>query len=149
MIDKITIPPVGPWGYCAHCPFLETSGNYSHCTIRMEKDINGYADASPGPECIPGDYAVLPVDELAALRADSERLGEILTERMNASASTSPTGSEIAALRAEVERLREALHSITECNGAFSRDQLTHAENTIEAMRKTAVAALVGAEKPE
>ena len=51
---------------------------------------------------------------------------------------------EISALRAEVERLRDALRSITECNGAFSRDQLTHAENTIEAMKNTAIDALAG-----
>ena len=38
---------------------------------------------SPGPECIPGDYALIPVDELSALRADSEQLGEILHERIN------------------------------------------------------------------
>ena len=30
-----------------------------------------------------GEYAIIPVDDLAALRADSERLAEILTERMN------------------------------------------------------------------
>ena len=57
--------------------------------------------------------------------------------------------AEIAALRVEVERLRAALRSITECNGAFSRDQLTHAENTIEAMKKTAIDALAGKEKEE
>jgi hypothetical protein len=84
MIDKITIPVANPDGSCGDpCPFLDDSLQDTFCRIRIEADLNAGKDACPGPECIPGDYAVLPVDELAALRADSERLGEIFHERIN------------------------------------------------------------------
>lgn len=37
-----------------------------------------------------------------------------------------------ADLEAEVEKLRGALEEIAKCEGAFSRDPLTHAGNVIE-----------------
>ena len=58
-----------------------------------------------------------------------------------------------AALRAEARRAREseaelleALKKIAECKGPFSSDRLTHAENTIEAMRELTRAAIAKAE---
>ena len=112
MIQKLTVPPANACGCCDACPFLSEDG-MTYCKVDLEakQAIGSVADARPGPECVPGEYALLPQGELAALRAENERL-------------------------------RAALRSITECNGAFSRDQLTHAENTIEAMQKTAIDAL-------
>jgi hypothetical protein len=46
----------------------------------------------------------------------------------------------------EIERLRAALWEISKGEGAFSRDQLTHAKNCIESMRQIAYDAL-GAEQ--
>jgi hypothetical protein len=85
MIDKITIPVAMDSGRCSPaCPYIHTDacGDTSWCAIDVEADSSSDY-ASPGPECVPGDYAIIPVDDLAALRADSERLGEILTARMN------------------------------------------------------------------
>lgn len=45
-------------------------------------------------------------------------------------------------LRAEVRRLRAALQEISIGRGPFSRDPLTHADNTIEAMKGVATQAL-------
>lgn len=42
----------------------------------------------------------------------------------------------------EVERLRLALAEIAKGEGAFSRDQLTHAKNTIDSMKQIARGAL-------
>lgn len=72
MIQKLTVPPADKDGLCAGCPFLSISDDYSHCTVRLEHDSKSYADARPGPECVPGEYALLPVAELAALRAEVE-----------------------------------------------------------------------------
>jgi hypothetical protein len=84
MIDKIWIPVANPDGSCGDpCPFLDDSLQDTFCRVRIEADLNAGKDACPGPECIPGDYALIPVDELAALEEDSKRLAEILTERMN------------------------------------------------------------------
>ncbi len=44
----------------------------------------------------------------------------------------------------EVEYLRAALRQIAKCEGRFSRDQLTHAGNTIEDMEAIANGALAG-----
>jgi hypothetical protein len=82
MIDKITIPPADGVGECGNCPFMVQADDGSHCFVGVSADEE-HVNCSPGPECIPGDYAVLPVDEFAALRADSERLGEIFHERIN------------------------------------------------------------------
>lgn len=48
----------------------------------------------------------------------------------------------INALREENARLRAALEEITLGAGPFSRDHLTHASNTIEAMKEIARSAL-------
>jgi len=83
MIDKITIPGADGVGECGDCPLLvQCSDGSSHCYVGIA-EAEYPVNCSPGTECIPGDYALLPVDDLAALRADSERLAEILTERMN------------------------------------------------------------------
>jgi len=42
----------------------------------------------------------------------------------------------------ELQRLREALKEISKGEGAYSRDRLTHAENTIRAMKDLARDAL-------
>ena len=44
--------------------------------------------------------------------------------------------------QAEIERLRKALQQISKGEGPFSRDPLTHASNTIDAMKAEAVEAL-------
>lgn len=48
----------------------------------------------------------------------------------------------IAKLKADNDRLREALQEVAKGEGPFSRDQLTHAQNTIEAMKEIALNAL-------
>jgi hypothetical protein len=84
MIDKITIPVANPDGSCGDpCPFLDDSLQDTFCRVRIEADLNAGKDARPGLECTPGEYALVQLDELAALRADSERLGEIFHERIN------------------------------------------------------------------
>jgi len=84
MIDKITIPVANPRdGRCGYtCPFHGAGDPVAECGARMSEEVDKWY-ARPGPECIPGDYAVLPADELTALRADSKQLEEILTARMN------------------------------------------------------------------
>jgi len=47
----------------------------------------------------------------------------------------------------ELQRLREALKEISKGEGAYSLDRLTHAENTIRAMKDLARAALGEKEK--
>ena len=68
-----------------------------------------------------GDYALIPVDELAALRADSDRLSEIYTERMNNTTTTSPMVRGVSApcdvepprdTHDEVARLRSLLYVV-------------------------------------
>jgi hypothetical protein len=49
----------------------------------------------------------------------------------------------------EIARMRTALTEISKGEGAFSRDQLTHATNCIESMKQLALDALAnGDEKP-
>ena len=52
-----------------------------------------------------------------------------------------------ARLIAAAPELLEALHEIAKGEGAFSRDQLTHATNTIEIMVEIARAAIAKAEE--
>jgi hypothetical protein len=107
MIDKITIPVEDGSGECGDCPLLvQCSDGSSHCYVGMA-EAEYHVNCSPGPECIPGEYAIIPVDELAALRADSERLGEILTARMNASA----TNDSEHRIRAENAALKYLIHN--------------------------------------
>ena len=49
---------------------------------------------------------------------------------------------DVLALLADIERKDEALREIAQGSGPFSRDRLTHAENTIESMKELARAAL-------
>lgn len=46
--------------------------------------------------------------------------------------------AQVEALEAENERLREVLKEITKGEGRFSRDHLTHCENTVEDMKELA-----------
>jgi hypothetical protein len=48
----------------------------------------------------------------------------------------------VLALKAENARLRAALTEISKGEGAFSRDRLTHATNTIDSMKQIALGAL-------
>lgn len=106
------------------------------------------------------------------LLAESERgpgtLGELLNARAglrralaaleDAGAAATPTEEDLsgewwAAERARrrraeaaLARCRSALETISKGEGPFSRDHLTHAENTIEAMKRTAREALATAE---
>lgn len=50
--------------------------------------------------------------------------------------------AELRTAQAEIERLKCALSEIAEACGAFTRDPLTHARNTVESMVDTANAAL-------
>ena len=49
---------------------------------------------------------------------------------------------QVRVLQAENERLRAALTEIAKAKGAYSRDHLTHCENTVDAMQALALAAL-------
>ena len=49
---------------------------------------------------------------------------------------------EIARLQAQVATAKKALEEISKGEGAFSRDPLTHASNTIESMKRIAQEAL-------
>jgi hypothetical protein len=71
MIDKITIPIPDAKGYCSSfCPFYVYIGvANSECSVDKEDIATPSDEARPGPECIPGEYALIPVDDLAALRA--------------------------------------------------------------------------------
>ena len=48
----------------------------------------------------------------------------------------------VSMVQAENERLRAALTEIAKAEGAYSRDHLTHCENTVDAMQALALAAL-------
>ena len=50
--------------------------------------------------------------------------------------------AEIARLQAQVATAKKALEEISKGEGAFSRDPLTHASNTIESMKRIAQEAL-------
>ena len=52
----------------------------------------------------------------------------------------------ISSLEAKVEKMQKALEEIQEGAGPFSMDQLTHAENTIDAMKGFARQALENTE---
>lgn len=52
--------------------------------------------------------------------------------------------AEIARLQDEVARLRSYMTEIAKGEGPFSRDQLTHAYNTINAVKQLATDALAG-----
>ena len=54
--------------------------------------------------------------------------------------------SELIRLRAEIDKLRAALTEIARGEGAYNRDPLTHASNTIDSMKALAATALE--EKP-
>lgn len=55
--------------------------------------------------------------------------------------------AENARLKSSRDRLLEALKEISKREGAFSRDPLTHAENTIDSMAGIAEAAIKAAEQ--
>ena len=85
--------------------------------------------------------------EHAELRAEIEALKK---ERSDIAAIASHQESTLAALRVLCAAKDEALKQIAKGEGAFNRNQLIHAENTIEAAIKTAKAALaLTASSPE
>jgi hypothetical protein len=82
MIDKITIPGADGVGECGDCPLLvQCSDGSSHCYVGIA-EAEYPVNCSPGTECIPGDYALLPVDEFAALRAEVGRLRAAMTRSL-------------------------------------------------------------------
>ena len=56
---------------------------------------------------------------------------------------------DMGVLLTEVRRLREALQEISIGRGPYSRDPLTHADNTIDAMKAVALGALDGTWKAD
>lgn len=111
MKQTLTIPIPTNLGYCQdHCPFLSIGCDNNVCNA-----FGG--DSRPGPECVPGEYAVLPVAELAALRAEVRRQADVLDncaqeyaeEQIRLESVISDMSNEARELRAEVERLRAAL----------------------------------------
>lgn len=64
-----------------------------------------------------------------------------------ASDCSAACSKEVAEERANAKKLAEALREISKGEGEFSRDSLTHAENTIENMKELAQAALAEHER--
>jgi hypothetical protein len=59
MIDKITIPPKEYDNYCSiDCPFHHDDGKGAFCAEGLGI-LDELQRCSPGPECIPGEYALI------------------------------------------------------------------------------------------
>lgn len=83
----------------------------------------------------------------AATRAAAEEINRYATDRLTNQENLTLDSDEIAAIIArhaskENDALRTALREIQKGEGPFSRDHITHAENTIEAMKGLARTAL-------
>jgi len=93
---------------------------YNHGWHEGQMDCQAKMDAlRAGPECVPGDYALIPVDELLELRREYEELREYYRRVIEEPCA----GDEqhctcVPALRAEIERLRGALAIIAESESA-------------------------------
>jgi hypothetical protein len=96
----------------------------------------------------PGDHdGGLPCLHLANIRTGARQVAVICT---NCGLQWSPARTEEDAIAAwnrrapdpRIEKAREALAKIAEGAGPYSRDPLTHAANTIDAMKALAVKAL-------
>jgi hypothetical protein len=124
MITKLTVPPATRLAHCDdRCLFLN----------RTEDCCNIHADEPrgfPGPECVPGEYVLLPVAKLAALHAEVERQANVLDncaqeyaeEQIRMASIISDMcnearelRAEVAALRAEIESVRNACEYYREC----------------------------------
>jgi hypothetical protein len=128
------------------------------------KCVNGYADleaeikqADSDVERIEIDRSMIPegavlleayLHEGALVVMHEEVLGE-LGEEHNCDAMGCGTGSHVWAripldAMCRITQLEAALREIAKGEGAFSRDQLTHAENCIDNMKSIAQEALQG-----
>lgn len=100
MIQKLTVPPILCERCDYVCPFYSVDGHEYECTIGLSVDAEPYY-SKPGPECVPGEYAVMPVaeldrnfpsiqSELCRLRAEVARLKELVADL----AQYAPDGAE-------------------------------------------------------
>lgn len=87
----------------------------------------------------------IPTERLEYLRAMFEGIPQnSINHEMHRDAALAIT--ELLAARDALAALTKALAEIAEGRGAFSRDPLTHAENTIDSMKEIARAALAATE---
>lgn len=87
------------------------------------------------PERAPDHYDVM-LGDIEVVQTQYEFVAKEIARKINLALS------KVSVPRETAEKMAEALKEITKGAGPFSLDPLTHAENTIEAMKETAREAL-------